>query len=881
MSWETTPGSNFNFTAQVVVSDALTNNNALSQTVALKVMGPDFTVTKLEFAPQSGVKLNDAVTFTVGVKNVGLGSYNKPVPVYLHVSGKQAKEGVRFLNGLAANEEKTLTFTWVASEQARPRATAIADSYSQIQETDETNNSTSVDLPFDVAREQAYEVALKPAEQMCPISAQTTYTATVKSWITVPTIFDLSVEGLPTSWCALSSKEIYLQAGEWKDVTFTVTPPPDAQLGEKTFQIKATRRGTTDAKTADGKAVIVASTNVTDLLPEDGQTLPSDTATFTWRTAVSSSSEVFLKAEDEANFRRYEGAAGTFHQVVVSGLNVGKRYNFYAQSKSNGVSSQSVTRAILLAGGVVFTQKNYTFNVQRDWMQTATVSVRNLSNQTMQAVASVENPYHPEIVVGFAGSGSVDGEMTLAPNETKEITLAIHTATAARTTYDLPIKVRSGSGSLLLVDVAAVRVQVPLKADLELQELSADPVTLVKKFRLINKGDVPVADIRLELDASLKGKVAFRPALEMLRLEPKSWTEFELVPVFELAAHRNAQFAAKLQVGRATLVDTPEAKLLRQQTIGGSVRTVSGAGSAQQTTSYNIMGDRDIYAVMLGNRHVERENILDICTNMAHVESPVDTPPIDDDDVADPFLLVSIEPNNPMGWSVQPHDIFFKVNGYPVGAINNEIPRGVYTFNVPKSVLNLSPTNTTSQSIEIDTKVYNAAHYWRVGTMELHIFVDKMVVYVAAHDEEEALRIAQNQPYFAAHEDVNFDRVREAIKKYVNRQAADWWKTLDWDQVPWSWGAGELNNWYYFNNTDPSTKRFLAEYRCIGWTKNLMDEFARLEGRGQLEGIRVSAAKSLASDHNYVMWKEGTNPIDTGIVIDPWMKEQYMDLPLK
>jgi WD40 repeat protein/subtilase family serine protease len=883
MSWEAQPGTSFDFRAQVNVSDALTNNNALTQTVALKVMGPDFTVTKLEFAPQSGVKLNDAVTFTVGVKNVGLGSYNKPVPVYLHVSGKSVREGVQFLNGLAANEEKTLTFTWIASEQARPRATAIADSYSQIQETDETNNSMTIDLPFDVAKEDAYEVVLKPAEQTCPISAQTTYTATVKSWITVPTIFDLSVEGLPTGWCALSSKEVYLQAGEWKDVTFTVTPPSDATLEEKAFQIKATRRGTTDAKAADGKAIVAASTNITDLLPEDGQTLPSDTVTFAWRTAVSSSSEVFLKAEDEANFRRYDGAVGTFHQVVVSGLNVGKRYDFYAQSKSNGVSSQSVTRAILIAGGVVFTQKNYTFNVQRDWMQTVTVGVRNLSNQMMQAVASVENPYHPEIVVGFGGSGSVDGTMTLAPNETKEITLAIHAATAARTTYDLPIKVRSGSDASPLVDVATVKVQVPLKADLELQELGTDPVTLVKKFRLINKSDVPVADVRLELDDNLKGKAAIRPQTNMLRLEPKSSVEFEVVPVFELAAHRNAQFAAALKQNRAMLVNTPEANARRQQAIGGSVRAVSGAGSAQQTTNYSL-GDRDIYAVMLWNRHIERENILDVCTNMEHVSSPVDTPPIDDDDVADPFLLVSLESRVPsgQGWSEKPHDVYFKVNGYPVGSINNEVPQGVYTFNVPKSVLNLSPTNTTQQSIEIDTKVYNGAHYWRVGRMALHVFVNEMVVYVAAKNQEEALRIAQNQPYFAAHEDTNFDKVRAAIKAYVTRHAADWWKTLDWEPVPWSWGAGELNNWYYFNNTDPSTKRFLAEYRCIGWTKNLMDEFARLKGRGELNGIRVSAAKSWASDHNYVvMWKEGTNPIDTGIVIDPWMKEQYADLPLK
>ena len=500
----------------------------------------------------------------------------------------------------------------------------------------------------------------------------------------------------------------------------------------------------------------------------------------------------------------------------------------------------------------------------------------------MNALASVQNPFHPEIVVGFAGTGSVDQNLQLAPNETKDLELVIHAPAAARSAYDLPIMVKSGSDAAPLTDVATVKVQVPIKADLELQELSTDPVTLIKRFRLINKGDTPVADVQLQLDDSLKGKVTVRPNLQLFRLDPKQSTEFELVPIFQLSEHRNAAFAAKLQMGRAQRVDTLEARRLLQQGIGGTVTANSGAGKASQTTSYNV-GNRSVFAVPLGNRHINIPTKLFVCTNQTHYDINIPTPPIPE--VDDPFLLVTIEPSNPRDWPVEPHDIFFKVNGYPVGSINNQVPDGVYQFNVPASVLNLSDVGTTQQRIEMDTTVFNQAHYFRVGTMELHVFANKMVSYVAANNEEEALRIAQNQPYFEQHNDPAIDRVRAILKKRISLRASKWtfavtfrWKNLF---TP-IFGPGMMNNMLYVDETDKQWKDFLAGYRCIGWQKFNMDTLAELKASGELGDVKVAPMTSMKGGHNFVViWPGGSNPIDSGIIIDPWPTEGYEEVPLK
>ncbi|MDH7570625.1 MAG: CARDB domain-containing protein, partial [Armatimonadota bacterium] len=727
-------------------------------------------MTQLTFSPAAGVSMNQQVTFEMTVRNGSL----VPVPsearvtAYLLVSGVPAREGKKVLPPMAPGEEQKLTFTWIANEVARPRAVAIVDADEVIPESNESNNTLAFDLPFDVARSDDFAVALTPADQPCPAGQATAYGGRLSSFSTVATVFDLTVDGLPAGWAALSAKDVYVLAGQSRDFRVTVTPPPGTAPGSYPFQVTARRRGAGDTRNADAAATVTESTAISELLPIDGQTFPSTSVVCTWRTPVSASSEVYVRREGEVAESRFEGLAGTFHQVILNGLSVGDRYLFRVRSVAGGSASESTPRAFTIAGGVSFTEKQYTARIARDYSQVVQIPIVNLGSQAASVRAAVRNAYDPEIVAGFAGPGSVDEVLTLAPGETANLNLVIHAPTAARPEFELPVEVRSGTDAAPIVDGATVQVTVPVKAELEVQELGTDPVTLIKTMRLVNKSDVPVADVRLELDESLKGKVAIRPEANLLRVPAKGSVRFELVPIFELAAHRDPAFARSLASARVLRVDTAEARQCRSRQLSGSVSATSAAGSAAAGVKYEMPQGMDIYAVMMENRLVLITVGLDVCTNVRRFSVDVPVPPLKS---KDPFVRANLQARNPHGWPVQAHTTSFRLNGYPIGSIDNQVPRGSYTFRVPPSVLNLSDTQSSYQRIELESFVYNEAHYWRAGTLQLGVYADSMVVYVPARSADEALRVAQNQPYFQAHNDPEFDTYHEEIKDAIRTKS--------------------------------------------------------------------------------------------------------------
>lgn len=883
--WMAEAGSSFRMTAYVEAYDSDPANDELTQTItSLKVLPCDLQVTKVDYTPTSNIKVNDTVTFAVTVKNAGAGDIQSRIPVYLEVSGLPANEGTQFINSLAGGASTVLTFTWTASEMTHPHAVAVIDPNQLIRESDKTNNALGVDLPFSIAKRDGFTLEVTPANQLCPLGQGTAFTARVKSWLSVPTLFDLSVTGVPSAWVSLSANQVYLQAGEWKDVTVTVTPPMGTALGDQALHVTATQHGATASHTVDATASIAASTTITNLLPASNQTFPSTTVAFTWQTPVSAGSEIFLKRDGSTTYQRYTGADGAFHRVEVPNLVVGAKYQFYAQSTA-GSTAKSDERSFTISGGVAFAQKAYTAQIQRDYLQIVKVPVKNLGAQSMTALATVQNTYNPEIVVGFAGSGSEDTTLTLAPNETKELSLVIHAPFAARASYNLPILVKSGADAAPLLDEAVVNIQVPNNAKLELQELSTDPVTLIKRFRVINTGDDPVADLQITLDDQLKGKVIARPDLQMLRLGPKESVEFELVPVFQLTAHQNPAFAAKLSPNHAVRVDTPEAQRLRTQPFGGKIGVKGGNDSTSVDTLFNL-GANSIFALELDNRHINLGKLLSLCTNVRSWLTDFIFPPLKP---ADPFLLVTMEPIDPANWGVLPHNVYFEVNGYPVGAINNEVPDGVYTFNVPASVLNISDTLTTSNQVEIDTSVYNAAHYFRVGKLEMHIFADKMVVYVAAPDEQTAVQIAENLPYFEAHNDPPMDAMLTIMhtKMEQNFQIENnnsyYFNSAAVLLYPAKFmGPGWYNNNVLLGNTDHQAIQSKRNNRCINLTDQLLRQFVKAqEGDAKFADLRMGICQSKNGGHTFpIMWQAGTNPMETGKVIDCWPNQRWEVLPI-
>ncbi|MFC1967081.1 CARDB domain-containing protein [Chloroflexota bacterium] len=112
-------------------------------TIPYATTAPDLVITAITWSPSSP-SVDDEVTFTAYVKNQGIGmaEYSH---VAFHINDKYL-ESV-YVGQLNPGGTTSVTFSWIA-ETGAYSAGATADANSRIDESDETNNEKTVDLPF-------------------------------------------------------------------------------------------------------------------------------------------------------------------------------------------------------------------------------------------------------------------------------------------------------------------------------------------------------------------------------------------------------------------------------------------------------------------------------------------------------------------------------------------------------------------------------------------------------------------------------------------------------------------------------------------------------------------------------------------------------------
>jgi len=144
-------------------------------------------------------------------------------------------------------------------------------------------------------------------------------------------------------------------------------------------------------------------------------------------------------------------------------------------------STESEVRSFYVDNGISFTQRVYNFSIDRNYDQRATINVKNTDNISHELLLTV-NSSSPDLIVGFVGNGSQDNRITLAPSETKDVTLAIHAQDAMQENYYLLLNLTADEN---LKDHAIADINVrQMNIDLRLEELSTDPLTLTKTFEL-------------------------------------------------------------------------------------------------------------------------------------------------------------------------------------------------------------------------------------------------------------------------------------------------------------------------------------------------------------------------------------------------------------
>jgi hypothetical protein len=574
-----------------------------------------------------------------------------------------------------------------------------------------------------------FSMKVEPEEATVVVGGKVTYEISVTNLSSVKNSFDIGVsEGLSPNLYTLSKSSLSVSPGATQEASLYVSIPKEYKV-EQTQTIKFEVSAKSDEYKKSVPCVLHIEPHIPfirNLLPRDGAYLTSNDVIFSWNTYIDATSEVYLKAEGEAGYKSYTGAEGKSHFVNVTGLERNKRYSYYVKSTCETGSDTSKVRTFFISSGIAFTQDAYSFTVERDYNQQVAVAVSNVDSNPHELLVEIENPYN-DIITGFIGEGSENQIVQMNPGESKDVTLVFHAQNTQIRDYQFIITVSSSGISRTLLDTALVKIHVdaPL-IDYEIVELSADPYTLAKNYRIVNHGDA-ITDLKVETDENLRDKVMFQPSFEHAYLRSGGSLEFKAIPI--LSAFVEEPSTPRSGKIIASCHDTEE-------TIEAGFQCPSG---------------KNLYEEMLSNVMFIAKAADSHCTNNPNFVVRFEIPAgFDVNDIKKATLIVNFIPKT----RGKRHNVYVFFNEHQIGQILDSVPEGPYFFNIEDASYFILPEfGVAVNTVRVKTERMNQGNYVLTTDFELHIVLDKVTFYVCASNEKEADAIVASQTTFVPQPD--------------------------------------------------------------------------------------------------------------------------------
>lgn len=411
--------------------------------------------------------------------------------------------------------------------------------------------------------------------------------------------------------------------GELAHVQLDVAVPEDpSSIGDYSFNV--TLSGAWTQRTVEALLNVVQNPILLDLQPGENNTIVGSTdLLISWRTTTNSSSEVYVKNVNDSAFTLVTGDWGKEHFVCVHNLTRNNDYVWYVRSAAIHGEVSSELRTLHVSNGISFTQSAYTFNIERDYAQHASISVVNTDTQSHDLLLQTLNPYE-DFIVGFVGAGSIDQNATLRPNETRSVDLYMHAQDAEQENYTFTIQL-TNIGPENISDYAGIRVNVRWpNINLSLVELSSDPWTLSKTLRVINNGD-PITDLQIYGSDELLGEVLFRPTIWHAYLGSGESLTFDVVPV--LTSDFTSYHGFVLAEGAGTIIASlqvdfalpPNKNVFRVEAPQMTIEFCQYYDT-DESPNTNPQSDRPVESYVVNNTLVFfGQVIVDVCQNGAPV----------------------------------------------------------------------------------------------------------------------------------------------------------------------------------------------------------------------------------------------------------------------
>ena len=400
------------------------------------------------------------------------------------------------------------------------RVTARAVSHTNVSITGEVTVTTYV--------KNAFTVGVSAPRTQTSIGGNLTYEVEIANNQGTSDTFTLTVTGIEGSWCSMVSS-CQLTAGGTKTIPLAISIPDTASASEFSLTIQATSSNIGTTRETSAPLNVSATPLIFDLTPADNTHTGANEVLFCWRTSVTSTSDVFIKAEGEVDYTLVSNESGTSHAVPVSDLSRDTWYNFYVRSNSTHGSATSEVRNIFIDNGITFSQRNYEFTIERDYNQERTITIVNTDDEPHEVLLNVSG-VPEDLALNFVGEGSMDQVIPLHPGESKDIAIAFHAQDAQVEDYTILFNL-TNLGAEEITDFANLNLHVHFPViNFTIEEISSDPHTLAKTIRVSNTGD-PLTDLIVSASDELSSMVMFQPSIDHAYIGTGRSVTFDAIPV--------------------------------------------------------------------------------------------------------------------------------------------------------------------------------------------------------------------------------------------------------------------------------------------------------------------------------------------------------------
>jgi len=615
----------------------------------------------------------------------------------------------KIIDLIPLHEKRNVSVRWITKPEVHNIYVEV-EPFTLIPEIDESNNLAF--KPLNVT--YATVVSITPKNITTSIGGKTTPIVRIDNFNMFPDSFKINLTGISKEWYSLDN-ELLLGAKETAEIPLEISIPDNCSIetGTFPFTISVYSQVLNFTRGNSGNLTIVSGPIIYDIIPQDNLALGSNDVLFSWRTSANSTTELFLKAENETNYTKYAGVDGFDHRLLIQNLTREMNYTYYITSTSTCGSTTTSPRRFYVTNGVIFLNKSNTFTLDRNYDQKASVKVKNIDTIPHALLLQVSNPYD-DLVVGFVGNASMDQIITLQPNETKEIDLRIHAPDAWRGNYDFIINLTDYNETFYdIFDYAQVNAYIdPPDVNFTIETISEDPRTLTKTFVIKNYGD-PITDMKIYSNEELNPYLAFQPSLKHTYLNNDGYLRFRA--------------AAHLPIG--------------SEGMQGNLNVKVDGVNLSIPADFSCPPGTKVFGAEVKNLtdkpfFVEMRNWY--CTNRPRISNSFSIPSgFNPEDVLSAKLRVKFS----LPWSrytYRNHDVNVYLNGNKIGGLKNTIPEGYYDFTIPPEFLNYASEGAANNRIELVTEHMNGGHYVVSSQMSVAIQLDTLTVHVCAHNQSEA-----------------------------------------------------------------------------------------------------------------------------------------------